>query len=146
MSQENVEVVRGHYEALNDWLEAYWADPGQPLEESPELDELFGRLDSEVVWDWALSAETFRGRDQLLGAAADWIDTVGQWRIEVEELIDGSGDRVLAILRVVAHGRGSGAPIDQRMFTAITVRDGKVVRMEDHTQRAKGFEAAGLAE
>jgi ketosteroid isomerase-like protein len=146
MSQENVDVVRGHYEALNNWLESYWADPGQPLGETPRLDEVFDRMDPEVEWDWALSSETFRGRDQLLEAAADWIDTVGEWRVEVDEVIDGSGDRVLAVLRVLARGKGSGAPVDQRIFTAITVRNGKVARMEDYTERAEALEAAGLSE
>ncbi len=146
MSQENVEVVRRHYEALNHWLGSYWASPGQQLEETPGFEELLDHLDPEAEWDWLFSAETFRGRDQLLGAAADFIDTVGQWRVEVEELIEGSGDRVLAILRVLAQGRGSGAPVNQRMFTAITVQNGKVTRIEDHTERTKALEAAGLSE
>ena len=146
MSQENVEVVRGFYEALNRWLESYWADPGLPIEETPELEEVFDRLDPEIEWDWLFSPETFRGRDELLRAAADWIETVGDWRVEVEELIDGAEDRVLAILRVVARGRGSGAPAGQRAFVAVTVRNGKVARMDDNTERAEGLEAAGLSE
>jgi ketosteroid isomerase-like protein len=146
MSQENVEVVRGFYDAVNRWLEAHWADPGRPLDETPGVDEMFDRMDPDAEWDWLFSPETFRGRDQLLAAAADFIDTVGEWRIEVEDLIDGSRDRVLAIVRVLARGKGSGAPVYQRVFSAITLRDGKIARIDDHTERADAFEAARLSE
>jgi hypothetical protein len=61
--------------------------------------------------DWVFSPETFRGREQLLQAVADWLETVSDWRVEVEELIDGSRDRVLMIGRVVARGKGSGTPV-----------------------------------
>ncbi len=146
MSQRNVEVVRGYFEAFNKWLVSYWSDPGQPLEQSPELEEVFDHLDPEAEWDWPLTPETFRGREQLLQAVADWLETVSDWRVEIEELIDGGRDRVLLIGRVLARGRGSGAPIHQPIFTAVTVRNGKVARIDDHTERAKAVEAAGLSE
>jgi ketosteroid isomerase-like protein len=46
---------------------------------------------------------------------------------------------------VVARGRGSGVPVDQRVFSVLTVRDGKVARIDDHTERADALEAAGLS-
>jgi ketosteroid isomerase-like protein len=145
MSQENVEVVRRYYEVFSAWLKAYWADPG-PLEETPESLEVLDRLDPEAEWDWLLSPKIFRGRDQLVQAVADWIQTMDDWRIEVQELIDGRGDRVLAILQVMARGKGSGVRVDQRSFTVITVRNGKIARIEEHAERPKGLEAAGLRE
>ena len=146
MSQQNVDVVRGYFEVFNDWLASYWSDPERPLEESPGMDAVFARLDSEAEWDWPLSPETFRGREQLLQAVADWLATVSHWRIEVEDLIEGSQGRVLLVGRVVARGRSSGAPIHQPIFTAVTVRSGKIARIDDHTEKAKALEAAWLAE
>jgi ketosteroid isomerase-like protein len=146
MSQENVEVAREWYGALNRWLDSYWANPERPLGETPGTDGLFDRMDPEAEWDWLFSPETFRGRDHLLRAAADWIETVDGWQIEIEELIDGTDGRVVVVVRVVARGRGSGAPVYQRVFSVITVRDGKVARIHDHTERAKALEAAGLSE
>ena len=146
MSQENVDVARQWYEVLSRWLESYWANPGRPLAETPGTDEMFDRMDAEAEWDWLFSRETFRGRDQLLRAAADWIETVDAWQIEVEELIDGAGGRVVVIVRVVARGRESGAPVHQRVFSVITVRDGKVARIHDHTDRNQALQAAGLRE
>jgi ketosteroid isomerase-like protein len=63
----------------------------------------------------------------------------------VEDVID-AGDPVVAVLRVRLVGKESGAPVDQRMFAVATVRDGRIVRLEDHTDRAAAFATAGLAE
>jgi ketosteroid isomerase-like protein len=145
MSQENVEVARHWYEAINGWLETYWADPGRSLGDTPGTEALFGRMDPEVEWNWLFTPGTLRGREQLLGAASDWIETVDSWRIEVEDVLDGSDERVVALVRVVARGRGSGVPVDQRVFSVLTVRDGKVARIDDHTERADALEAAGLS-
>jgi ketosteroid isomerase-like protein len=146
MSQENVEVARDWYEVLNRWLESYWASPGRPLGETPGTDGVFDRMCQDAEWDWLFSPETFRGREQLLRAAADWIETVDGWQIEVEDVIDGTGDRVVVTVRVVARGRGSGVPVYQRVFSVITVRDGKIALIHDYTDRAKALEAAGLSE
>lgn len=48
VSQQNVDVVRGYFEVFNNWLASYWSDPERPLEESPGLDAVFARLDSEA--------------------------------------------------------------------------------------------------
>jgi SnoaL-like domain len=106
MSQENVEIVRRFYEVLNEWLTSFWSDPEQPLNESRGVEKVFEHLDAEAEWDWVFSPETFRGREQLLQAVADWLETVTDWRVEVEELIDGSRDRVLMIGRVVGTRQG----------------------------------------
>ena len=144
MSEANVEAVRGYYEAVDRWLASYWADPRLPIEETQELEDVFRRLDPEAEWDWLFGLETLRGHEQILRAIADWLETVDDWRVSVEEVIDGSEDRVLAILDVQARGRGSGAPADQRVFAVVTMRNGKLARVHDHTERAKGMAAAGL--
>jgi ketosteroid isomerase-like protein len=146
MSRENIEVVRDFYASLDTWLASLSSGPAVPLEQSPGVDDLFDHLESEAEWDWLFSPETFRGREQLLEAVADYLETVGEWRVDVEELIDGTGDRVLAMSRVVARGKGSGAPVLQPIFTVFTVRNGKVARIEDHTERSNALEAAGLSE
>jgi ketosteroid isomerase-like protein len=144
MPEENTDVVRRYYEAADRWLASYWADPRLPIERTPELEALLDLLHPEAEWDWLFGLETLRGREQILAAIGDWLETVEDWRITVEELVDGTDDRVLAILSVRARGRGSGAPADQRVFAVVTVRDGKLMRVHDHTERGKADEAAGL--
>ena len=71
MSEQNVEVVRGFYESLDRWLASYWSDPVVPIEQSPELEEMFDRLDPEGRMGLAVRPGDLRGRKQLLRAAAD---------------------------------------------------------------------------
>ena len=145
MSEENVELVRRYYEVFSAWLRAYWTNPG-PLTETPGSEEILKHLDPEVEWDWLLSPKVFRGLAQVLQAVADWIQTMDDWRVEAQELIDGQGDRVLAIVRVIARGKGSGIRVDQLSFTVIAVRNDKIARIEEHAERAEALEAAGLSE
>jgi hypothetical protein len=66
-----------------------------------------------------LVATTFRGREQLFGAVADWIEAIDDWRVEVEELIDAGNDHVFATISVSGRGKGSGTQVEQRIFTAL---------------------------
>ena len=46
-----------------------------------------------------------------------------------EEFVD-IGDRVVVTVRLRAHGRRSGIEVDARLYDVFTVRDGKIVRMD----------------
>jgi ketosteroid isomerase-like protein len=138
----DVETVRRFYEALSRWLLEYRERP-RPLEEMESLDQVFELLAEDAVWDWPLTPESFEGRERLLGALRDYLETAGNWQVEVEELQQGS-KTVFSVTRVSAEGRGSGAPVEQRTYSAITVRDGKVGRIEDHLDRDEGERAAGV--
>jgi ketosteroid isomerase-like protein len=65
--------------------------------------------------------------------------------VEIEELTDAGGDRVLASLRVSIRGRGSQLSVDQRIFALVSVNEGKISRVADYTERQDAFEAAGLS-
>ena len=43
-------------------------------------------------------------------------------------------------------GQGSGVPIEARFYAVYTLRDGRVVRVDEFTDRAEALEAAGLSE
>ena len=142
----HAEVAREYYATLNRMLDAYWADPAVPLGDAPGVEEVFAHLDPEAERDWLFSPETPRGRDQLLRAASDWIDTVDAWKVEVDDLVDGTDGRVVVVARVLARGRGSGVPVNQRLFSVLTIRGGRVVRIDDSTDREQALQAAGLRE
>ena len=79
-------------------------------------------------------------------AAADWIETVDAWKVEVDDLVDGTDGRVVVIARVLARGKGSGVPVNQRLFSVLTIRSGRVARIDDRTDREQALQAAGLRE
>jgi ketosteroid isomerase-like protein len=66
-------------------------------------------------------------------------------KMEPEELID-TGDRVISVTRVNAHGAGSGVPVSMTFFQVFTFRAGLVIRQEDVQDRGEAFKAAGLSD
>jgi ketosteroid isomerase-like protein len=146
MSEENIETVRRFYQAFDRWIASLMSDPADGIEQSAELEEMFDHLDPDAEWDWPLSTDTFKGREQLLKAVAEWFETVSSWRLEIVELIDCGGSRVLTDQRVVARGKGSGVPFVQHIFSVVTVRNGKVARFEDHTEKTSALKAVGLSQ
>jgi ketosteroid isomerase-like protein len=101
-------------------------------------------LDEDVQWSWPLTPESFRGRHGVLRAATDWLEAVDNWQIELEEVVD-AGDRVFS-QRVRAVGKGSGVPSAQQVYSVITFRGGRILRIEDHLDRGAALEAAGLSQ
>jgi len=45
-----------------------------------------------------------------------------------------------------ARGHGSGVEIDALFYEIYTLRDGRIVRMDEFTDRSEALEAAGLSE
>jgi ketosteroid isomerase-like protein len=43
-------------------------------------------------------------------------------------------------------GQGSGVEVDTRFYEVYMLRDGKVVRVDEFSERAEALEAAGLRE
>jgi hypothetical protein len=48
--------------------------------------------------------------------------------------------------RFRGRGRASGAEVEGRHFEVYTVRDRKVIRVEEFSERGEALEAAGLSE
>ena len=80
-------------------------------------------------------------RDQFERWESSWEELVET----AEEFID-AGDRVVVKALYRGRGRGSGVPIEARFYAVYTLRDGRVVRVDEFTDRAEALEAAGLSE
>ena len=131
MSQENVERARAGYE--------YLSRVGEPNREL---------LDPEVTFD-ATSLPGFGSYRSLDAFLADWRpyrDTFDEWRIEVEELVEGRGGRVFVSIRDGGQIKGSDREVFQRAFHVQEFRACKVVRFQLFLDRSEAVEAAGLRE
>jgi ketosteroid isomerase-like protein len=133
MSQENVEVVRGIYEAVAR------RDDVSPFEVYAE----------DIVWD----ASNLRRSDLMMkrvyqgheGVRQFWREAVAvfeQIDFEVEELID-AGDQVLAVIREREVGRASGVPVEATHFAVWTLADRKVTRLQSFDDRQQALETVG---
>jgi ketosteroid isomerase-like protein len=65
------------------------------------------------------------------------------FRVEVIDVRD-HGDYVLTHLRVQGHGLDSGVPVDEEVWQACKLRDGKVSWWRNFATQAEAQEAAGL--
>jgi uncharacterized protein len=135
MSQENVETVRQGYEAFN----------------RGDVEWMIAHLDSEIVWEDAAEvpgSRSYRGihevRDYLESFTQQWEEI----RFEPEGILD-AGEQVVALVRMVARGRASGAPVDARLAHLYELREGRgmrVLRVRTFFDRQRALEAAGLEE
>ena len=129
MSQENLEIVRSIYRAVErgDYSSSEWADPDIEFVAQYEERPLRGVVAMQRSWREFLSA---------------WKD----FKAKPEEIID-AGERVLVLEKVGGRGRGSGAPAEgSRSATLFTFREGRVVRLAQYTDRAEALRVAGLRE
>jgi uncharacterized protein len=121
MSRDNVEIVRrflcaGVEEALT------FADP-------------------DIVWNPIEELPT-QGHGGVRASLARWKAEWDDYEVLPEEFVDG-GDRVVATVRLRGRGRGSGVEIDARFYDVYTLRAGKIVRMDQFTERSQALEAVG---
>jgi ketosteroid isomerase-like protein len=139
VSQENVELVRRLYEAL--------ASEGSPREFEQRLtdDALSRYLDPEIEWvpvdESLLAVDRYRGFD---GTRRYWSDFLSAWQsYRVEPLrFDDAGDQVAVVVHIV--GRTHELEVDETRSSLLTVRDGRVVRVDAFADPEGARKAAGL--
>lgn len=130
MSRENVEIVRGIYESIV----------------RGEIEEVFPVLDPEIEWrepPESPGAGVYRGHEGVRRSYASWVANWLEYRLEVEDLIE-AGDHVLVRCRQRVRAKASGVEVEQTLFGAWTLRDGKAVRMRMYHDEAGALEAVGL--
>ncbi len=133
MSQANVElVVRG-----------YWAFVGGDLETVAEL------LDPDIEWV-AIDPADAAGHDSVLSILADRF--ADGYRVEIERCV-GVGDDVAVSFRVAGQERDTtdDRPLQTRRYftvgrysAVVTVRDGRVCKVQEYPHLAAALEAIGL--
>ena len=129
MSQANVELVRGVYEAFG----------------RGDVDAVFAAMKPDIEWDESEGMPyggVYRGRDAIVE------NVFGPILADVEEFT-ADPDEILRLddARVMARGRhgGNGArgPVDARFVHILTVTDGKVSRYEQLADTRRFCDAVG---
>ena len=137
MSQENVEIVRGVYDALargdfRSTLDVY--DPHVVFLQRDDSN-VFGTDVEGVYW----------GRAGLKDYMRKFLDTWSSATIEASEIME-AGDSIVAAIAMRMVGRGSGVPVEGRYFHVWTFRGGAVIRLDVLPERKQALEAVGLSE
>jgi ketosteroid isomerase-like protein len=81
------------------------------------------------------------GHGALRRYYTDWIETIDDLRVEVQEVLYDSGDTVAVVLRHWGRMPGSTASIDGRYSVVCTIRDGRIARGREYETPAQALEA-----
>jgi ketosteroid isomerase-like protein len=133
MSQENVEIVRRSFEAVN----------------RADAEAMAALCTDDVEFVSMLSAveeASYRGKEAWKDYFTDMAETWGDWRAEDAEIFEADDGRLASVFRMVGRGKASGAPVEQPVGVTYTFRDGKISRMRSYLDPRKALEAVGLSE
>jgi len=133
MSQENVEIVRRHYDAFNRGDLEGTLEPFDPKVEFIE--------DADVRPD----AGAHRGIAAVRTFFQGMWDSAQEVAIEPEEFIE-HGDKVIVVARLYGRFRLTGIQGESRFVKVWTVRAGKITRLQLFADKRKALEAVGLSE
>jgi ketosteroid isomerase-like protein len=130
VSDANVDIVRTVFEAWN----------------NADLDSVTDLLSEDIQWreiGGRPERQATSGRENLREGLESLFETWQYYRLEPEEIQD-VGDRVVAVLREVARGRSSGLEVEGRWGYVITVREGRLTRVEAYRDPRDARAAVGL--
>ena len=134
MSQENVALVRKSWDA---WFRG-------------DLEGVVASYAEDVVWDLTHFRD-WPDREYLGPAGArrflaEWLDVWDAYEVGVEQFLVAPDGRVLILAWQRGRGRHSGIAMDMEWAMVTTVRDGKIIRIDNYDDRREAREALGLRE
>jgi ketosteroid isomerase-like protein len=129
MPESNLEIVRRSVQAAidRDWHAA--------LEAFDTSVELRSRRPSGL----------YRRRSGVWRAMQRWSEVWVDRRVEAEEFID-AGEQIVVITHEYAKSDRTGMALDRRIAEVWTLRDGKVVVIQDYPDRDEALAATGLSQ
>jgi ketosteroid isomerase-like protein len=124
----NLEVARASIDAFN----------------RGDLDAALAQADPEVVIrDKERTGETFKGHASFRKFAAEWLETIDDYRIEVTEWLEPVEDVVVAVARQSGRGKVSGIEIADDINLLYRFSAGKIIEYAIYSRREDALEAAG---
>ena len=135
MSQENVEIFKRAFDAIN----------------RRDAEALVAELDPEVEWHPAIlmaiggKQTVYRGHEGVREWLRDLYETLSEFQAEYPEIRD-LGDRTVAIGCVRARGRASEVEIESPHATVAEFKNGKGIRIRTFLDPKDALESVGLRE
>ena len=111
-----------------------------------DTDALFELAHPDIELDLTarvLNPDRYRGREGIQRFMSELDEIWEEVEFEPDEPVD-AGGRVLVPLQVRLRGRGSGLPMEDRIFQVWSIRAGKVAAVRVFTDRDEARAFAGL--
>jgi uncharacterized protein len=127
MSDENVEVARRGYAAMNEALSTGDFSPVAELWHPEVVLKPSGLLPEQGEW---------RGQEGITRFAAAQAEAFEEFQVKPEEFID-AGDKVVVPIRFGGRARHTGLSVEFRVVHVLSLRDGKLARIDMFQSLAK---------
>ena len=134
MSQQDLDLIRAVYAEFSGLAES-GGDIAAYVRTYYDPDHVYEPIEEEG---------SVRGHEALVEWNERWFEAWDEFHAHVDELIE-AGDGVY-VSCITAGGRGAGSQmsVDQPFFHVFDLRDGKILRMREYTDRREAIAAAGL--
>jgi ketosteroid isomerase-like protein len=99
-------------------------------------------LDPDIIWQGLRDDLVCHGREEVIDTFRWALDERGE--IDALEFIRGR-DRVVVGVRAPTFTEVAGEPLEGQIFNVFTLRDGRIIRIDDYRGRSEALAAAGIA-
>ena len=140
MSQ-NADTIRQYTDARNAFMRGELSSEAIAEHLDPQIEGLWH--DRQTYPD---VPQHLRGLAEVIAFLEQYRDEWIDFAAELLELIEVPDGRVVALVRESARGRQSGVPIVIHFFQLLTIRGGKMRKIELFRHRVDALQAAGLGE
>jgi ketosteroid isomerase-like protein len=134
MSEENVEIMRRVWDAY----------AKLDIETILSLTDPQAEFVTTHFAGWP-EEEVYRGLDGVRRFFEQWLGVWETFDAGVDEFLD-LGDRVLVLCWQRGKGGESGVPAEMQFASIFTLREGRIVYVDNFSDREQALEAAGLSE
>ena len=153
MSRENVEIVRRFYEVA---AAAYAGIEAVQEAHEKEIRRVLPAAEAILTSDVVVRAPEdsnfpdtgtgeWHGHEGFMQFAAGQTEGFREMSIAPQEFID-AGDKVMVPMQFGGRARHTGIEVRFAFVHVLTIRDGKVARLDVYVNKAQALEAAGLSE
>jgi ketosteroid isomerase-like protein len=144
MSEDTVNVVRAYYEAL-----ARLGRPGTQELDRAALEQATAAWHEDGEWlpqaAGLVEGASFHGHEELRQYFTMLAEVMESVEIALDQ-IRPTPHGAVAVGRLRAKGRGSGAEIEEDHGVVYEIRDGLITRARSYRDRERALEVAGLSE
>ena len=128
-AQERIDVVRGMWEAFA----------------RNDFEASLSAFAPDVAWDGTNLPDgtVSQGHDAVVDHVSKWAAMWETWEVELEDVIDAGGDRVIAFIRERGRTK-TGLEVNERHSELYTVRGGRITSRKGFSEADLALEEAGL--
>ena len=115
-----------------------------------DVDDLFAFFHPEIVWDMTHFRDwpdaTYRGDEGVRRFLDEWLEVWDEYEVGVAEILAAPDGRIVSLAWQRGKGRRSELPMEMEWAQITTMRDGKIIQMDNYDRRSQALEAAGLSD